>query len=377
VTGVVAPSWARAVDGAVDRAVDRGLLGDRLLRLAIRGLLWRRRRTIIAGDVEARSARRRQLLASLEDAPVAVATDEANEQHYEVPTELFERMLGPHLKYSCAWYPPDARGRTAAGASDLADAEAAMLALTCVRADLADGQDVLELGCGWGSLSLWMAEHYPSSRITAVSNSATQRAHIEGRARERGLTNLRVLTCDVNRLGTDAYADIVSADTFDRVVSVEMFEHVRNHRQLSRRIASWLRPGGKLFVHVFCHASDPYPFETGSRGDWMARHFFTGGVMPSADLLLHSVDRLTIEDQWAVSGKHYARTLGAWLSRLDTDRDVIVEVLARTYGAQAATAWWRRWRTFTIACQELFAARGGDEWYVSHYRFVQAEDPVH
>jgi cyclopropane-fatty-acyl-phospholipid synthase len=373
VIGLVARSWARLVDGVVDRVVDRGVLGDRLLRLAIRGLLWRRRRAITSGDVEARSARRRELLASLEVAPVAVATDEANAQHYEVPTELFERMLGPHLKYSCAWYPPDERGRTAAGASDLGDAEAAMLALTCERAELADGQDVLELGCGWGSLSLWMAEHYPSSRITVVSNSATQRAHIEARAKERGLTNLRILTCDVNRLGVDAYADVVSADTFDRVVSVEMFEHVRNHGQLTSRISSWLRPGGKLFVHVFCHATDPYPFETGSRGDWMARHFFTGGIMPSADLLLHSVERLAIEDQWAVSGRHYARTLGAWLARLDADREGIVAVLARTYGADAAMMWWRRWRTFTIACQELFAARDGDEWYVSHYRFTRPE----
>lgn len=347
------------------------MLPDPLLRRVIRLLLWRRHRAITSGDVEARSRRKRALLASLEQAPVAVGTAEANEQHYEVPTELFERMLGPHLKYSCAWYPADPRGRTAGGAADLRTAEEAMLALTCERAELADGQDILELGCGWGSLSLWMAAHYPSATITAVSNSATQRAHIEVQAEARGLRNLRVLTCDVNQLGVELHADVVAAERFDRVVSIEMFEHVRNHAQLTRRIATWLRPGGKLFVHVFCHATDPYPFETGARADWMARHFFTGGLMPSADLLLHSVRGLAIEQQWAVSGRHYARTLHAWLDRLDGHREAILALFARTYGAEQADPWWHRWRVFTIACEELFAARGGDEWYVCHYRFVR------
>ncbi len=351
----------------IDGIIDRGLLPDPLLTPVIRLLLRGRRRRITAGDIEARSQRKRALIAELGAAPVAVSTAEANEQHYEVPTELFELMLGPHLKYSCGWYPPDERGRTAAGASTLRLAEEAMLDLTCQRAELADGQDVLELGCGWGSLTLWMAERYPASTITAVSNSRTQRRYIEAEARERGLTNLRVLTCDVNRLGVEEYADVVRDDSFDRVVSVEMFEHVRNHGQLTSRIAGWLRPGGKLFVHVFTHATDPYPFETGSRADWMARHFFTGGLMPSADLLLHSVRGLAIEDQWAVSGKHYARTQEAWLERLDAHRDQILAL----FEGEPAVALWRRWRVFTIACRELFAARGGDEWYVSHYRFVR------
>jgi len=362
------PSLAGRV---VDTVVDRGWLPDPLLRIVIRTLLRQRRRRITAGDVEARSRRKREIIAALRTAPVAVDTDEANEQHYEVPTELFELMLGAHLKYSCGWYPPDARGRTAAGDASLDDAEAAMLALTCERAELVDGQDVLELGCGWGSLTLWMAERHPASRITAVSNSATQREHIHAQAAARGLTNLRVLTCDVNRLGVDAYTDLVHEEAFDRVVSVEMFEHVRNHAQLTRRIATWLRPEGKLFVHLFTHASEPYLFEAGSSADWMARHFFAGGLMPSDDLLLHSVRGVTIEDRWAVSGRHYARTLRAWLERLDADRDRILDLFARTYGPERASAWWQRWRVFTIACEELFAARGGDEWYVSHYRFVR------
>ncbi len=359
----------------VDAVVDRGVLPDPLLRRAIRLLLLQRRRTITRGDAEARAERTRQLVAALAVSPIAVETGDANTQHYEVPTGLFELMLGPHLKYSCGWYPTDPRGRPAAGPGDLAAAEEAMLRLTCERAELTDGQDVLELGCGWGSLTLWMASHYPASTITAVSNSASQRAHIEARAAERGLTNVRVLTADVNRLGVEDHVEVVHADAFDRVVSVEMFEHVRNHAALTARIATWLRPGGKLFVHVFAHRSDPYLFDTGSHGDWMARHFFSGGVMPSDDLLLHTVRGLDVEDHWVVSGRHYARTLRAWLARLDAHRDQVVALFARVDRPARAVAWWRRWRVFTIACEELFATRGGDEWHVSHYRFVREVRP--
>jgi cyclopropane-fatty-acyl-phospholipid synthase len=359
VTATRPPLGARVVDAVVDR----GLLPDPVLRAAIRRLLAQRLRDITAGSVEDRSRRKRELLRELAQAPLAIHTDEANEQHYEVPTELFELMLGPHLKYSSGYWP--------ASVSTLAQAEEAMLRLTTDHAQLADGQDVLELGCGWGSLTLWMAERFPASRITAVSNSATQREHIEKQAVARGLDNVRVLTCDVNRLGVDAYTEVVTPDSFDRVVSVEMFEHVRNHRVLTERIATWLRPGGKLFVHVFAHRSDPYPFDTGGNADWMARHFFTGGLMPSDDLLLHSVHDLAVEDHWVLSGRHYARTLRAWLDRLDADRDRATSLLADTYGPRAARAWFHRWRVFDIACEELFGFAGGDEWHVSHYRFTR------
>ncbi len=356
---------------AVDAVVDRGVLPDPVLRRAIRLLLRRRRRAITAGSVEERGERQRQLLATLGAAPVAIDTEEANEQHYEVPTELFTLMLGPHLKYSSAWWP--------AGVSSLAEAEEAMLALTCDRAELEDGQDVLELGCGWGSLTLWMAERYPRSRITAVSNSRTQREHIEEQAARRGLDNVTVLTCDVNRLGAGAgpgggpgaFAEQVHAAAFDRVVSIEMFEHVRNHGELTERITSWLRPGGKLFVHVFAHHRDAYPFETGGDADWMARHFFTGGLMPSHDLLLLSVKGLEVEDRWAVSGSHYARTLGAWLARLDAHAERVQQLFAAAGGPVSPRASYHRWRVFTIACQELFAFADGDEWHVSHYRFAR------
>jgi cyclopropane-fatty-acyl-phospholipid synthase len=343
-------------DRLVDAVIDRGLLPDPLLRVVIRLLLRRRRAAITHGGVEARNARKRALLHELAASPVAIHTDAANEQHYEVPTELFELMLGPHLKYSSAWWGP--------GVEELAEAETAMLALTAERAELRDGQDVLELGCGWGSLTLWMAERYPASRITAVSNSATQRELIEKRAAARGLDNVTVLTRDVEHLELDAAS-------FDRVVSVEMFEHVRNHRLLTERIARWLRPGGKLFVHVFAHTSAAYPFETGARADWMARHFFTGGLMPSDDLLLHSVRGLAVEDHWVVSGTHYARTLRAWLDRLDADRDRAVQLLEDAYGPGEGGRWYHRWRVFDLACEELFAFAGGDEWHVSHYRFVR------
>ncbi|MFO7778102.1 MAG: cyclopropane-fatty-acyl-phospholipid synthase family protein [Nitriliruptoraceae bacterium] len=365
-------SGVRPAARAVDAVIDRGWLPDPLLRRVIRRLLRQRHAAITRGSVEDRGQRQRELLAALAAAPVAIDTDQANEQHYEVPTELFELMLGPRLKYSSAWWP--------LGVASLAAAEEAMLALTCDRAELDDGQDVLELGCGWGSLSLWMAERYPRSRITAVSNSASQREHIEQQAARRGLENLTVLTCDVNRLGAGAgadggpgaYADLVHDAAFDRVVSVEMFEHVRNHRVLTERIARWLRPGGKLFVHVFAHRTDAYPFETGGDADWMARHFFTGGLMPSHDLLLLSVRDLAVEDRWVVSGTHYARTLRAWLDRLDAHRDRVLQLFADTPGPVAPVASFHRWRVFTIACEELFAADGGDRWHVSHYRFVRA-----
>ena len=349
---------------AIDAVIDRGLLPDPLLRRAIRGLLRRRLAESTAGSIEDRDARKRALVAALAASPVAIDTDEANEQHYEVPTELFELMLGPHLKYSSGYWP--------IGVSTLAQAEEAMLQLTADRAELVDGQDVLELGCGWGSLTLWMAQRHPGSRITAVSNSSTQREHIEKQAAARGLDNVTVLTCDVNRLGIEAYGDLVHDDAFDRVVSVEMFEHVRNHRVLTERIARWLRPGGKLFVHVFAHATDPYPFDTGSNADWMARHFFTGGLMPSHDLLMLSVRDLAFDDRWAVSGTHYARSLHAWLERLDEHRDRVLQLFDEHPEGVPARASLNRWRVFTIACEELFAFAGGDEWHVSHARFVRA-----
>jgi cyclopropane-fatty-acyl-phospholipid synthase len=341
---------------AVDLLVDTGRLPDPLLRGAIRTLV-RARRTGVSQD-------QAELRAALWDGPVTVATDEANAQHYEVSPRVFELMLGPRLKYSSAWWPQ--------GVTDLAGAEERMLELTCRRAGLQDGQDVLELGCGWGSLTLWMAEQYPDSRILAVSNAASQRDHIMAAAAARGLSNVRVITAEVGSLGVGEATDLVGPEQFDRVISVEMFEHVRNHRELGRRIATWLRPEGELFVHVFAHRSRTYLFEVGGAGDWMARHFFTGGLMPSEDLIPHAIDALVHRQTWRIDGRHYARTLRAWLDRLDANRDAITAELSMGTTAEVGRARLHRWRVFLLACEELFAARRGTEWGVVHHRFVRA-----
>jgi len=333
---------------------ERGLVPDGLIRRAIRALCASRLAQERAGGIEAVDARRRARLAALRSSPVAIHTDAANRQHYELPPRFFELCLGARLKYSSALFPT--------GRETLDQAEELMLAAYGERALLADGQRILELGCGWGSLTLWMAERYPNARITAVSNSRPQRAHIEAQCRKRGLANAMVITEDVNRLEL--------GDRYDRVVSIEMFEHMRNYETLLGRIASWLAPGGKLFVHIFCHRELIYPFEDEGRDDWMARHFFTGGLMPAADTLLHFQHALELEQQWQLSGMHYAHTANAWLQNQDRHADEIRAVMRDTYGADAAL-WFQRWRMFWMACAELFGFADGDEWLVAHYRFAQ------
>ncbi|MEO7386162.1 MAG: cyclopropane-fatty-acyl-phospholipid synthase family protein [Gammaproteobacteria bacterium] len=303
------------------------------------------------GEREFEQWRRR--LTGLRQSPVAIETDRANEQHYEVPAAFFQSVLGPHLKYSCCWYGD--------GAVTLGEAEQAMLRLTAIRAGLADGQRLLELGCGWGSLTLWMAAQFPHSHVTAVSNSVSQRQFIQAQARERGLSNVNVITADANVFATN--------DRFDRVVSVEMFEHVRNYATLMERIAGWLEPDGRLFVHIFCHRSLMYPFTVDGDTDWMARYFFTGGLMPAENTLLNFQQHLTLEDQWRVSGTHYQRTANDWLANQDRERDAVLALLVATYGPDGAARWFQRWRMFFMAVAELFGYAGGTEWLVGHYRF--------
>jgi len=339
----------------VDAVIDAGRLPDPLLRATIRRLLGARR--------SADAPTPEDLAARLWAGPVTVAADRANLQHYEVPAAFFELMLGERLKYSSAWWPE--------GVEDVDAADAAMLDLTCQRAGLADGQDILELGCGWGSLTLWMAERFPAARIVAVSNSATQRVLILDRAAARGLSNVTVLTADVADLGMTAHNDIVGPERFDRVISVEMFEHVRNHRELGRRIAGWLRPGGELFVHVFAHRHRPYLFEVGGAGDWMARHFFTGGMMPSEDWIPAAIDTLVHRQTWRFDGRHYTRTLQAWRERLERDREDAVAILSLGATEAEGLRRYHRWRTFLIACEELFGARRGREWGVVHHRLAR------
>lgn len=333
----------------IDTLLEKDLLPDALLRAGIRRLLARRLRA------EAAVYDRAAYLADLKTRPIAEDTQAANTQHYEVPADFFRLCLGRRLKYSCGLYPT--------GAETLDDAEERMLDLYVERARLADGQDVLELGCGWGSLTLWMAERYPASRITAVSNSASQREFIMARARERGLGNVEVLTADANHFDT--------AKRFDRVVSVEMFEHMRNYAVLMERIAGWLRDEGRLFVHIFCHRELMYPFTTEGADDWMGRYFFTGGLMPAEHTLLYFQQHLRLQQQWRVAGTHYERTANAWLACMDERREAVMAALAGAYGDADAQRWFQRWRMFFMACAELFGYRGGTEWFVAHYRFAR------
>lgn len=340
---------------SVIELAESGRLPDFLLRYGIRRLLRRRLKDEgCGGDIEQQQRRFTELLAELRQSPIALQTAAANEQHYEVPTEFYLKSLGAHLKYSSCYWP--------GGTRDLDAAEAAMLNLSCERAQLEDGQQILELGCGWGSLSLWMAQHYPGCRVTAVSNSATQKQHILEQARQRGLANIEVITADMNDFETEL--------KFDRIVSVEMFEHMRNYQKLMARISGWLRAEGKLFVHIFCHRTLMYPFETEGDDNWMGRYFFTGGLMPAFDTLLHFQDRLQIEERWLVNGIHYKKTLDAWLRKTDKNRDEILAIFARTYGAEQAKVWLQRWRMFYMACSELFGYNGGTEWPVAHYLFA-------
>ena len=354
---------------AIDLA-ERGVLPDGLLRFGIRRLLRRR----LAAERAALPGRRAELEESLRRSDLAVHTDAANEQHYELPPEFFQAVLGRHLKYSSGYFP--------SGAEDLDAGELAMLELSAARARLGDGQQILELGCGWGSLSLWAAERYPHAHYLAVSNSAPQRHFIEARARERGIENLRVHTADINHFDAGAVARELGlpSERFDRIVSIEMFEHVRNYPELFARLAEWLDPAGSLFVHVFRHTELAYPFEAEGDDDWMAEYFFTGGMMPSADLLPSFCAPLEVAEAWDVEGRHYARTAELWLENLDARRDQVMPILHTAYGDRAPR-WYHRWRLFFLACAELFgydAKRSGStpEWGVSHYRFQPAAAEV-
>jgi cyclopropane-fatty-acyl-phospholipid synthase len=326
----------------LQRIIDSGRVPEPVLRAGIRAvcaLRLRQERRRPPGYEQA-------LVAALRGSDIAIETAAANAQHYELPAAFFARVLGPHLKYSSAYWP--------AGVTTLGAAEAAMLALTAQRAGLADGQAVLDLGCGWGALTLWAAARFPGSRFTALSHARAQRDYIVAQARLRGLTNIAVHTADVRTAELPAGA-------FDRVVSVEMFEHMRNYAALLRRIAGWLAPGGALFVHVFAHRRHAYPFEDAGASDWMAREFFTGGLMPSAQLLHHFQDDVQIADEWPLDGTHYARTAEAWYGNLMAHRAEAIEILG-------APAKFQRWRAFFLACAEMFGFRAGREWMVMHYR---------
>ncbi len=333
--------------------LEKNRVPDFLIRTGIKNLLRQRLLEENAGGTEARQERFMQLVKELQSSPIAVNTADANKQHYEVPAQFYQYCLGKHLKYSSGYWKE--------GVINIDESEEDMLELTCARAELKDGQSVLELGCGWGSLSLFMAAKYPASNFTVLSNSHTQKIYIDSQAKERNIHNLTVITADINVFTID--------QTFDRVVSVEMFEHMRNYKLLMQKIAGFLKADGKLFVHIFTHHSCAYKFEVKDESDWMSEYFFTGGIMPSDDLLLYFNDDLSIQQHWHVNGMHYSKTSEAWLQNMDKNKVHIIPLFEKTYGKENALKWWVYWRIFYMSCAELWKYKNGEEWMVSHYLF--------
>lgn len=333
--------------------LENNKIPDIFIRKGIRGLLQQRLNQENKGNTETQQAHFMKLAEELKNSPIAVNTVDANEQHYEVPTKFYQYCLGKHLKYSCGYWKD--------GVTDIDTSEKDMLELTCQRAELQDGQNVLELGCGWGSLSLFMASRFPKSTFTVVSNSRTQKLHIDEQAINRGIQNLTVITVDINVFNIDA--------TFDRIVSVEMFEHMRNYQKLMHKASSFLKADGKLFVHIFTHKEYAYKFEVIDESDWMSKYFFTGGIMPSDHLLLYFNEQMSIEQHWHVNGTHYSKTSEAWLENMDKHKNEIMPMFETTYGKEEALKWWVYWRIFYMSCAELWAYNNGNEWIVSHYLF--------
>lgn len=337
---------------------EKSLIPDFLIRKGISNLSQKRLQEIHGGNCEKAIEDLSAFASAMNSAPIALVPELANAQHYELPTKFFELCLGVHRKYSSCFWLPETK--------TLDEAEENALSLTCDHADLKNGQNVLELGCGWGSLTLWMAERYQGSTITAVSNSNSQREHIMATAKARGLNNIRVITCDMNKFNP---ADYDINFLFDRVVSVEMFEHMRNHKLLYKKIHDWLAPSGKFMMHIFVHRNTPYLFEVQGDDDWMSQYFFSGGMMPSDDLPLLFQDDLKLSKRWRWDGTHYEKTANAWLENMDKYRDEIDVILKETYGLESAEKWRNRWRIFYMACAELFGYKRGQEWWVTHYQF--------
>ena len=331
---------------------EKGIIPDYFIRQGIVRNCENRLNNENVSNTEKVSLKKQSWIQQMKESPIALVPEKANEQHYEVPPAFFENVLGKHLKYSSGYWPD--------GVNSLDESEESMLELSFKRAQLVDGDSILELGCGWGSLTCYMASKLPNSKITAVSNSKDQKEHILNRCKNQGLDNIEVITADMN--------DFETENKYDRVVSIEMFEHMRNYKKLLSKISSWLHDDGKLFIHIFTHQSVVYPFENQGEADWMAREFFSGGMMPSHDLLLHFQDDLIIDDVWSMSGTHYEKTSLAWVNKMDANKDSIMKIFLKTYGDDAKL-WFQRWRIFFMSCEKLFGYNNGSEWGVSHYRF--------
>ncbi|TGK41496.1 SAM-dependent methyltransferase [Leptospira andrefontaineae] len=333
--------------------MEKNVFPDWLIRFRIRQLLHLRLRMEDKGSLEKNQEHLIQYVNSLKQSPIAIDTHAANEQHYEVPSSFFKLVMGKYMKYSSGyWTSPDI---------GIDESERTMLGLTCERAELENGMNVLDLGCGWGSLSLYVAEKYPKCKVTGVSNSKSQKKFIDSEAKKRGLKNLNILTADMNVFKTNL--------KFDRIISIEMLEHMKNYEVLFGKLASFLKPKGKFFVHIFTHKKFAYPFDIVDDTDWMAKYFFTGGQMPSHALFLYFQKDFQISNQWVVNGNNYALTSEAWLSNMYKNKEEVLQILGETYGKEQAVKWFVYWKTFFMACAELWKYNNGEEWIVSHYLF--------
>ena len=341
------------INNIIISAVEKGIIPDFLIRYGIKLLLKRRLIDIKSLDCEKTDFSQMQMISRMQSSPIAINTDSANEQHYEVPQAFYKLILGSSYKYSCCHWSNEVH--------NLDDAEKEALDITCDRAQINNGMNVLDLGCGWGSLSLWIAEKFPECSVTSVSNSKSQHDFIHKQASLRNLNNIKVIVADMNDFKID--------QKFDRIISLEMFEHMKNYQKLYHRISKWLSDDGLFLMHIFCHKSSPYDFVDKGPNDWMSRYFFTGGIMPSDDLPLFFQESLLIKHRWRWSGEHYAKTSNAWLENMDKRKAKILPIIESTYGRENMQKWWQRWRIFFMSCAELFAFNGGQEWYVNHYLF--------
>ena len=332
-----------------------GLLPDFMIRAGIVRNCKVRLQNESSSSLEQLKERKLKWVDQMKESPIALVPEKANQQHYEVPPSFFNQVLGSNLKYSSGFWPQTV--------TTLDESELAMLELSCERAELENGQNILELGCGWGSLTCYMASQYPKSQITAVSNSKDQKEYILKRCSESGLKNVDVITADMN--------DFSVEQMYDRVVSIEMFEHMRNYKKLLSKISCLLKDDGKLFIHIFTHKDIVYPFENKGEADWMAREFFSGGMMPSHDLFEYFQDDLKIEESWRIPGTHYEKTSLAWLRKMDKNKSNVMNIFSDTYGSEHAKKWFQRWRIFFMSCEKLFGFKNGTEWGVSHYRFIK------
>ncbi|XP_057959261.1 (S)-coclaurine N-methyltransferase isoform X2 [Malania oleifera] len=334
-------------------SLERNLLPDAVIRILTRLLLASRLRSGYRPSSDLQLSDLLHFSHCLREMPIAIDTDKPKAQHYELPTSFFKLVLGKHLKYSCCYFPDKS--------STLEDAEKAMLEVYCKRSRIEDGHTVLDVGCGWGSLTLYIAQNYANCRITGICNSSTQKAHIEEQCQELQLQNVEIIVADISTFKMEA--------SYDRIFSIEMFEHMKNYKDLLKKISEWMKQDGLLFIHHFCHKAFAYHFEDIDEDDWITRYFFTGGTMPSANLLLYFQDDVSVVDHWLVNGRHYQQTSEEWLKRMDQNMASIRSIMESTYGKDSATKWTVYWRTFFIAVAELFGYNNGEEWMVAHFLF--------